>query len=150
MSDANVALFKRWFEEVWNQRRHETIRELVSPDCISHGVSDTGGDLRGADEFEVFFNRIVAAFPDIRIVVEDCFVSGDKVVGRYAVTMTHTGDYIGLQASGKTAMATGISIIRVANGKFVESWDVWDKLAMLSQIGAIQFVTERAETAGAA
>ena len=150
MSDANIAILRRWFEEVWNQKRRETIRELISPDCISHDLNDTGGDVRGPDGFEAFFDRLVAAFPDIHIVVEDCFASGDKVVGRYVATMTHTGDYMGLRASGSKATVTGITIIRMANGQCVESWDSWDKLAMLHQVGGIQFLMPTAAAKSAA
>jgi steroid delta-isomerase-like uncharacterized protein len=144
MAEANVQLVRKWFEEVWNQRRRQTIAELFAPDGVAHGVSDTGGDIRGPAEFLHFFERLCTAFPDIRVVVEDCFGSGDKVVARYSVTMSHTGDYLGLRASGKGAAVTGMSIIRVANGKFVESWDNWDKLALLHQIGAIQMATQSA------
>jgi steroid delta-isomerase-like uncharacterized protein len=144
MSEANVALFRRWFEEVWNQGRRETITELFAADGVAHGVSDTGGDIHGPEEFLPFYDRLVAAFPDMHLEVEDCFSCGDKVVGRYVASMSRTGDYLGLRASGKKARATGISIIRVANGKFVESWDMWDKLSLLQAIGGIQFTAQGA------
>ena len=34
MSEANKAFAKRWFEEVWNQGRKETILELLAPDAV--------------------------------------------------------------------------------------------------------------------
>jgi len=139
MSDANVALFKRWFEEVWNQKRRETIYELFAADGVAYGVSDSGGDLRGPAELLPFYERLITAFPDIHLTVEDCFSIGDKVVGRYTATLTHTSDYMGLAASGKSATAKGISIVRVANGKFEESWDCWDRLALMHGIGGVQF-----------
>lgn len=49
MVEENVALVKRWFEEVWNQKRSETIRELLSADCVAHGTSETGDDLHGVE-----------------------------------------------------------------------------------------------------
>ena len=37
----NAALARRWFEEVWNQNRQQTIHELGSPDVILHGLGES-------------------------------------------------------------------------------------------------------------
>jgi len=49
----------------------------------------------------------------------------------------HTGEFLGFPASGKKATVTGTSIQRISNGKIVESWDNWDQLGLLVQIGAV-------------
>ncbi len=138
MSDANVAILKRWFEEVWNQRREETIMELLAPDCIGHGTRDNGGDIHGPREFLPFYERICSAFPDMKVTVEDGFGEGEKAVVRWSATMHHRGDHLGPRATGNQVAMTGTTIARIANGKIVEAWDNWDKLAMLQQIGVVQ------------
>ena len=40
MSEANKALAKRWFEEVWNEGRRETIRELLAPEAVIQEGND--------------------------------------------------------------------------------------------------------------
>jgi len=142
MENTNERIARRWFEEVWNQRRRATITELFAANGVAHGVSDTGGDLRGPAEFLPFYDRLVAGFPDLRVVVEDCIEAGDKVAVRYTATMSHGGDYFGLRASGKGATVTGISFLRVSNGQFVESWDSWDKLTLMHQIGGVHLAPE--------
>src|ERR1700736_6766074 len=62
MVEANVAAMKRWFEEVWNQRRMETIYELVAPDCVIQGVSEIGETLQGPGAFVLVYQRLVARF----------------------------------------------------------------------------------------
>lgn len=42
-------LARRWFEEVWNQRRSETIDELMHAD--GHGHLE-GGEVRGPAQFK--------------------------------------------------------------------------------------------------
>ncbi len=51
MVEQNMAVVRRWFEEVWNQKRSETIRELLSPDFVAHETSEAGGDLYGVEGF---------------------------------------------------------------------------------------------------
>ena len=39
--EANKALVRRWFEEVWNQGREETIDELFAANGVGYGLGDT-------------------------------------------------------------------------------------------------------------
>jgi hypothetical protein len=40
MSEANKAIVRRWFEEVWNQGRTETIDALFARNARAHGLGD--------------------------------------------------------------------------------------------------------------
>ena len=136
--EENVQLMRRWFKEVWNVGRTQTIYDLLSPDAIGIGQLEDGSQLRGPAEFVPLVERIRRAFPDINIVVEDAFGADDKVVLRWSATMTHRGDHLGMSASGKSVRMTGITIARIADKKIIEGWDNWDQLGMLKQIGAYQ------------
>lgn len=39
-AEANKALVRRWFEELWNKGRAEAIDQMFAPDGIAHGLSD--------------------------------------------------------------------------------------------------------------
>ena len=133
--EENVQLMRRWFQEVWNEGRTETIYELFSPDGIARGQNSAEGELRGPKDFEGFVRKIRGSFSDMKVKVEDVFGAGDKVVLRWSAVMKHTGDALGLPASGRTVNSCGITIARIAEGKIVEGWDNWDQLGMLEQIG---------------
>ena len=133
--EENVKLMRRWFQEVWNERKTETIYELLAPDAVAIGDLEDGVELRGPEEFVAFARRIRGAFPDMNFVVEDAFGAEDKVVLRWSARMTHLGDYPGMPATGKPVQITGITIVRIANKQIVEGWDNWDQLGMLKQIG---------------
>jgi predicted ester cyclase len=62
----------------------------------------------------------------------------DSVVTRWTGRGTHTGDlHGGISATGKKAVVQGIWINRLSNGKIVESWNAWDALGMLQQLGIV-------------
>jgi len=42
-----------------------------------------------------YFQVLLAAFPDLRMAVEDLIASGDKTVARVKVTGTHNGEFMG-------------------------------------------------------
>jgi steroid delta-isomerase-like uncharacterized protein len=134
----NLELMRRWFKEVWNEGKTQTIHDLLAPDAVGIGELENGGPLRGPAEFVPFVERIRGAFPDINVVVEDAFGAGDKVVLRWSATMTHNGDHLGMPATGKPVRITGMSIARIAKNQIIAGWDNWDQLAMLKQIGAYE------------
>ena len=136
MADDNVALGKRWFEEVWNQRKSGALPEFLAADCVMHGISESGGDVHGPEEFLAMHARLMSAFPDMQFAIDDCFGAGDKIVVRWTATMRHTGPGLGIDATGAEIKLRGMGIARIAGGKVQETWDNWDRMAMFEQIEA--------------
>lgn len=134
----NIDLVKRWFHEVWNEGKIETIHELMSPDGVATGQGDLDSVLRGPAEFAAFAKGFQAAFSKMEMRADDIFGVDDKVVIRWSATMVHSGDAFGVQATGKQVRISGISVARISKGKVVEGWDNWSQLALLQQIGAFK------------
>jgi steroid delta-isomerase-like uncharacterized protein len=132
--EENVVLMRRWFKEVWNEGRLQTIYDLMDENGIAVGQDQPGVEIRGPREFEAFVNRIRGAFPDQKITLEDAFGVDDKVVIRWSGEMTHTGDHIGIPATNKKVRITGITIAQIENGKIVRGWDNWDQLSLMQQL----------------
>jgi steroid delta-isomerase-like uncharacterized protein len=134
MDNENVNLARRWFEEVWNQRRTDTIDELLVDDSVSHSEA---GLLRGKQEFKDRTHTVfLSAFPDLHITVENVVGNGDDVAVRWVITGTHRGDALGFPATGRAICFRGMTWIRFSGGKMVEGWDCWN------QTGLIQLLQE--------
>ena len=85
-----------------------------------------------------YFGMMLAAFPDMRMDVEDVIASGDKAVARLRVTGTNKGGFMGMPATGKSVSVKLIDITRFGDdGLAREHWGVVDKLAMMQQLGVI-------------
>ncbi|HEV2195157.1 MAG TPA: ester cyclase [Candidatus Acidoferrum sp.] len=145
MPDDNVAVGKRWFEEVWNQRKSKSVTELLAADAVMHGISESGEDVRGPEGFLALHAKLLSAFPDMQFTLHDCFGSGDKIVVRWTATMRHTGPGLGIAATGAEIKLRGMGIARISGGKVQETWDNWDRMAMFEQIDA----AVKAQSAGA-
>jgi len=134
--ETNKALMRRWFEEVWNKGRGDSVKEMMSEDCVNHGLSgDADNPLRGANGFLPFHTQFREAFPHIEVVVEDVIAEGDKVVARCSVRGKHEGDSLGFKATDAMVEFDGIGIARVKDGMFVESWNSFDFATMYRQLG---------------
>jgi len=138
MADENKTLLRRWFEEVWNKGREESIDEMFAEDGIAHGFADEGGNpLRGPAGFKPFFRNFRAAFPDIEVIVEDTITEGDKIAARCTVRGKHQSDSLGFAATQQKMEITGMTIVRVRDGKIVEAWNNFDFMSMFQQLGAL-------------
>ena len=54
-AEQNKQIMARWFEEVWNQGRRETIHELFAEKGVLHDGTTT---YRGPGEFSHFFDAL--------------------------------------------------------------------------------------------
>jgi steroid delta-isomerase-like uncharacterized protein len=135
MSDDRRTIAHEWFEQVWNQGRAEAIERLFAEDGVAHGLVDAeGNELRGPAGFKPFFHTFREAFPDLQIVVEDTIVEGDKIAARCVVRGTHLGHSLGLQATRNPVEFTGMTFLRVRDGKIVEAWNNFDFATMNAQL----------------
>jgi len=133
VSEQNKAVHRRLFEEVWNGQDLSVVDELAAPDFVNHGLNAPPG----AEGFKQFVAVVIGAFPDIHFAVEGVIAEGDKTVVRWTATGTHQDEFMGIPATGKAIAISGIAIDRFEGGKIVESWDEWDALGMMQQLGAI-------------
>ena len=124
-------MVRRWFEEVWNQRRLETIDELLAPDARVHDMTAPGTVIEGLEHFRAAAQQIYTAFGEIHMTVEDIFGDGDRVVVRVSGRLKHTGPLGPLPPTGEEVTVPIMSIIHVRDGKFVEGWNNWDIASVL-------------------
>ena len=136
MADSAV-LIRRWFEEVWNQGREETIDALCAKEAVGHGQTHDGSDIVGLEEFKKFWNIYRAAFTSVHVEIHQTIAEGEMVLARWTITMKHTGPFMGIPPSGKRITGKGMSVQRYVNGKIVEAWDNWDQLGVMVQLGAV-------------
>ena len=138
MPDTPDRLVRRWFEEVWNQGREETIDSLLAPAAKIHGLpTPDNRPLTGPGEFKPFFRRFRTAFPDIRVTVLRTVTEDDLVAVHYQVKGTHQGDALGFASTGRAVEFSGISIARIAADQIAEGWNLVDFLTCYQQVGVL-------------
>jgi steroid delta-isomerase-like uncharacterized protein len=120
MSRENEALVRRWFDEVWNQRRAKVIDDYLTSNSLCHAED---GPIRGPDEFrDRMHTPLLSAFPDLRLELEDLIAQGDAVVTRWVATGTHTGEGLGFRATHEKVTMRGITWVHIRDGKLIEGW----------------------------
>ncbi len=135
-AEENKALARRVIEELFNRGNLEAADELIAPDYVLHDPASPE-EVRGPEGFKRFVGTFRTAFPDLHVTIEEQIAEGGKMVTRYTVRGTHQGELMGLPASGKRVTIVGAGVTHASGGKFVETWDHYDALGLMRQIGVV-------------
>ncbi len=130
--EANKALMRRFIEEVWNKGNLEVADELFHPDHTSPSAPGLPAGPEGTKMIATAFRN---AFPDYHMTIEQMAAEDDRVAARFLQSGTHKGELWGIPPTGKFAKFSEIGILRIADGKIVESWYDVDMLGMMGQLG---------------
>ncbi len=137
-AEQNKALARRFFDEVCNGRKLDVAAEILTANHVYHGPLSVGPNRVGPEAMAQEVAIYQHAFADARWVVEEVFAAGDdRVVVRWRGQGTHTGELQGIPPTGRTVDVQSIWVCRVEGGKIAESWEVWDALRLLQQLGVV-------------
>jgi len=130
--EENKAIVRNFFKKGNSEGR--TPVEICAPGFTAHIGTSPAMDLQGFQQYQLTY---FASFSDTDITIEDMLAEDDKVAFRGVVRATHTGDYMGILASGKQIVVPVIGIAQLVDGKIAEWWNFPDRLSWMQQIGAI-------------
>jgi predicted SnoaL-like aldol condensation-catalyzing enzyme len=131
IAEQNKQTMVRWFEEVWNQGRRETIHELFAEKGILHDGSTI---FRGRDEFCRFYDAFHSEFADFRATPIVSLAEGDLACLRWSISFRH-------KKTNKPAQVTGTSVVRFQNGQLIEAWQNWDAASLSAQLPEYSAIT---------
>src|ERR1043165_1593428 len=121
----------RRYQEIYNSNNLDALGEVVSENLLTPRIMQ--GIPSGIEGAKAAHQIMLAGFPDYQTVIDDLIAEDDKVVARITMSGTHTGNFMGIPATGKRVVFTGIYIARIADGKIVEHWGEEDGVSLLAQ-----------------
>ena len=129
----NKELYRRYIDECFNGGRVELLDELLAPSYVFHDPPP--GLAAGIEGVRQTIRMFHAAFPDLKITIEDMVAEGDKVCARATTRGTHSGQPImGINASGRKFVMRGMTMVRIENGRITDSWVSNDVLGLMNQL----------------
>jgi predicted ester cyclase len=119
--------------EAWNRGDVGSYLELYDDRLKLHAGTYDFPDLTAVGNM---YRGFFAATSDLRLTIDEAFGHEDRLCARYTVTGRHTGELMGLPATGKPISIIGITIMHFDGGRVVERWDVDDSTEVLSRLRA--------------
>lgn len=130
--EGNISIIKKYLDVVVRGNMQAT-NDYCTDDYIYHGSG--GVEIKGVEGIKKLAVKYYTAFPNFRVILEDIFGEGDKVISRYKITGTHKGEYMGIKATGKEVEFDAVFISHFKDGKVAEDWAIYDILSLMQQLG---------------
>ena len=133
IEEQNKEIVKRYWE-AWGKGDFEAFKELLAPNYVYYFPSRSTKPISREESIE-FGKMMHNAFPDVTFSIEEMIAVGDKVISRFIERATHEGEFQGIPATGNKIEVSGITIMRIENGKVVEEREEYDSLGEMWQLG---------------
>jgi predicted ester cyclase len=145
LQDDNKAIVGRWFTDFWGETCNlAVVDDIAAPDMLlKYSLHEPR---KGREDIKAFMTDFRAAFPDLKFWgTADLIAEGDTVVGQWEGGGTHTGsafsDFLAgrLPANtGRKMHFTGVTVLKIKDGKIIQEIGLDDGVACLTQLGLIR------------
>jgi steroid delta-isomerase-like uncharacterized protein len=133
-TEENKALVRRFFMEGPSRGDLGAADDLLAPNFTLHIPLPSQSGIEGMNDV---ITACRAAFEHLNVTVENMVAEGDMVAARFSARGIHQGIFMGLPATGKSIIMTGIEIFRIEEGKIAELWGEANLLGLMSQLGIL-------------
>jgi steroid delta-isomerase-like uncharacterized protein len=129
---ANVELIRAGFR-AFNAGDAGGCLALSAPDLIIN-LAELPEPRHGHEVWRQGFEMMRHAFPDLHAHLEDIVAAQDKVAVRVRFRGTHSGEFLGIPATGRTIEYVSHEFYRIADGLIAEEWICSDMATLLRQL----------------
>jgi steroid delta-isomerase-like uncharacterized protein len=137
-TEERKAFVRRQIEQLWNKGNLEAAEECFTSEFVGRDPASLE-EIRGPEGFKQNVAAVRAAFPDFHMQIVDQVAEGDRVVTRYVTTGTQKGELAVIPPTGKRVEVAGMGIDYFSGGKICESWEYYDVMGIMQQLGVIPY-----------
>ena len=117
----NTEIVNRFFKEGYENKNYAEVMDLVAEDYIDHSPAGARSNAQAVEILKI----VAGMFSDVSIKMLDIFAENDLVATRVLYNGVHSGECMGIPATGKRISFEALENFKVVNGKIVESWGYW-------------------------
>jgi steroid delta-isomerase-like uncharacterized protein len=135
MAQDNAAIVRGFVEEVITRGNIEAAAQYVWQDVVEQvPLPGQGPGLEGLKDI---IRAMRAGFPDIVFSIQEQIAEDDKVASRFEWTGTHSGEFLGIPATGRAVRVWGVVIDRLEDGRIKDTRIIMDTFGMMAQLGVL-------------
>lgn len=129
----NIAMYSQTWDDVINNGNLDAINSENFDENIT--LVSSPENIVGIDAFKDYYSNFVTGFSDVEFTIVDIFGQGDKLVKHWHFKGTHSGEFFGMPASGKSVDVEGTTLVEMKDGKISQEQDFFDNMVFMQQLG---------------
>ena len=121
--------------DAMNRHDAAALGRFYADECVLESPS-AGGTIAGARAIGEVTRAWMASFPDLKFTTDVIAIDGDRVAWMAIAEGTGAGEFMGIQATGRSVAVEGIDFVKLApDGRCREHWGATDQGALMAQLG---------------
>lgn len=128
--DENKNIVTNFFVEGYENKNYDSVMTYLSDDYVDHSPANARGNQQAVDILKL----VESQYSDMSVKMLDILSEGDLVSVRVLIDAVHSGESMGIPATGKHISFEALEIFRINDGKIVESWGYWPDSEIESQL----------------
>jgi steroid delta-isomerase-like uncharacterized protein len=129
----NVELLRAAFE-AFNAGDADKCLDFTAADLIMN-LAELPEPRHGQQVWRQGFEMLKRAFPDLQAHIEDIVAADDRIALRLRFHGTHSGEFLGIPATGRPIEYVSHEFYRIADGLIAEEWICSDMATLFRQLG---------------
>ena len=132
--EVNLSMYETVWDKIINGRQIDLINSFSFDEGVT-AVATSNGNVVGLENFKNYYNNYIVGFSDAQFTIIDAFGQGNKIVKHWNFKGTHDGEFFGVPATGKKVDVSGVTLVKMKNGKIFSEQDFMDFLDFYTQLG---------------
>ena len=136
-NDSKVENNIKMYSNVWDEVINNGKLDLINATNFDKDITliSSPENIVGIENFKNYYSNFVTGFSDVKFTMKNVFGQDDNIVKHWSFKGTHSGDFFGIPASGKTVDVEGTTLVKMKDGKIAQEQDFMDNLVFYQQLG---------------
>ncbi len=129
----------KMYSNVWDEIINNGNLDLFNEDNFDKDITliMSPENVVGINAAKDFYSNYITGFSNIEFTIVNIFGQDDNLVKHWNFKGTHTGDFFGIPATGRTVDIDGTTLVKMKNGKIAQEQDFFDNMVFLQQLGIV-------------
>ncbi|RED44957.1 ester cyclase [Seonamhaeicola aphaedonensis] len=133
--EKNIIMYSNVWDEIVNKGNLDQINDTNFDSNIT--MISSPENIVGIEDFKAYYSNFITGFSDIEFTINEIFGQNDKIVKHWNFKGTHSGNFFGIPATGKTVDLSGATIAVMKDGKIAQEQDFMDNMLFMQQLGIV-------------
>jgi predicted ester cyclase len=134
-SSEHKDLVRELYRTLYEEQSFDSVPEFYASGATRHGGLQ--GSVEGREALQGYLQAALGGFSEIEITELHCLAEDDIVAYDFEMAVTHSGEMLGIPATGNRFEITNAALFRIDDGYIVDEWPRTDMLGLMEGIGAV-------------
>jgi steroid delta-isomerase-like uncharacterized protein len=133
--EKNISMYSKVWDEIINNGNLDFINDSNFDANIT--LVSSPENVVGIENFKSYYSNFITGFSDVEFTIENIFGQGDNIVKHWRYKGTNTGEFFGMPATGNTVDISGVTLVKMKDGKIAQEQDFMDNMQFMQQLGIV-------------